>query len=80
MPPQIWWVQALKSNGVSKYDALGEKFDPNMHSALFEIPDPSKAPGTIGVVTKVSHALLNLLSMLGPACVPAIVMLLEDTL
>mmetsp|Transcript_8481 Transcript_8481/g.25465 ORF Transcript_8481/g.25465 Transcript_8481/m.25465 type:complete len:287 (+) Transcript_8481:132-992(+) len=48
---------ALKSNGVSKYDALGEKFDPNLHSALFEIPDTTKPPGTIGVVTKNGYKL-----------------------
>lgn len=46
-------MQALKQAGVAKFKSLGEKFDPNMHSALFEMPDPSKEPGTVGAVTKV---------------------------
>lgn len=50
-------MTALKSNGVSKYEALGKKFDPNLHSALFELPDSSKTPGTIGVVTKSGYKL-----------------------
>ncbi len=45
----------FKANGVEKYSPLGEKFDPNLHSALFEIPDPSKEPGTIAIVSKVCH-------------------------
>ena len=35
---------------------MKEKFDPNLHNALFEIPDPGQKPGTIAVVTKVSHS------------------------
>jgi hypothetical protein len=48
-------MQGLRENGVEKSRPLGEKFDPNLHEALFEMPDPSKEPGTIGAVTKVSH-------------------------
>lgn len=39
---------------MEKFDSLGEKFDPNMHQALFEMPEPSKEPGTVGAVTKVT--------------------------
>ena len=46
-------AQALKMNGVEPYRPEGEQFDPNLHSALFQIPDPSKQPGTISVVAKV---------------------------
>lgn len=46
-------MQALKQNGVEKFSPLGEKFDPNMHSALFQIPDAEKEAGTVVVVTKV---------------------------
>ena len=45
--------QALKQNGVEKFSPLGQKFDPNKHSALFQIPDAEKEPGTVVVVTKV---------------------------
>ena len=48
-------IQVLKKNGVERYDPLNEKFDPNLHTALFEIPDGSKSPGTIAAVTKVQH-------------------------
>ena len=36
---------------------MGQKFDPNMHSALFQIPDVEKEAGTVIVVTKVCFAL-----------------------
>ena len=47
-------MQALMQNGVEKFSPLGEKFDPNMHSALFQLPDAEKEAGTVVVVTKVS--------------------------
>jgi molecular chaperone GrpE len=50
-------TSALKQHGVEKFGSLGEKFDPNMHSALFEMPDPSKEPGTVGAVTKNGYML-----------------------
>ena len=48
-------LQGLRANSVEKYRPLGEKFDPNLHEALFEIPDASSEPGTIGAVTKVCY-------------------------
>jgi hypothetical protein len=47
----LW--QAFKKQGVEQYNPVGEKFNPNMHSALFEVPDASKEPGIVAVVTKV---------------------------
>ena len=46
-------LQVFKQNGLERYEALGEQFDPNLHNALFEIPDPSKPAGTVAIVTKV---------------------------
>ena len=43
----------MNKEGVEQYNPLGEEFDPNQHSALFEVADPTKAPNTIAVVTKV---------------------------
>jgi molecular chaperone GrpE len=40
--------------GVEKYDAENETFDPHRHMAVFEVPDPSKPPGTVAVVLKVT--------------------------
>lgn len=45
--------QALRQHGVEKFRPEGAKFDPNLHEALFELPDASKEPGTVGAVTKV---------------------------
>jgi len=45
-------LHVFKMNGLEQYNPEGEKFDPNLHNALFEVPDPSKEPGTVGVVTK----------------------------
>jgi molecular chaperone GrpE len=41
---------ALEKNGVRKFDPAGEKFDPNVHQAMYEVPDPSVPSGTIAQV------------------------------
>jgi len=50
-------IQAFKANGLERYESLGEAFDPNLHSAVFEVEDPSKPPGTVAVVLKVGYKL-----------------------
>jgi molecular chaperone GrpE len=37
----------LEKNGVTRIVAVGERFDPHRHQAMFEIPDPSVATGTV---------------------------------
>jgi len=37
----------LEKNGVQKIDPLGQKFDPNLQQAMFEIPDASVPAGTV---------------------------------
>jgi molecular chaperone GrpE (heat shock protein) len=46
-------MAVFKKHGVEQYDPAGEAFDPNMHSAMFEVPDASKEAGRVAVVTKV---------------------------
>jgi molecular chaperone GrpE len=46
-------LQVFKKFGVEKFDPLNEKFDPNRHYAIFQIPDPSKPSGTVAAVVKV---------------------------
>ena len=47
-------MQAFQANGVTKVEPkVGDRMDPNLHEALFDIPDPNQEPGTIGVITKV---------------------------
>jgi molecular chaperone GrpE len=39
--------KTLEKNGVQKFDPLGEKFDPNFHQAMYEVPDSSVPTGTV---------------------------------
>lgn len=39
--------KTLARYGIVKVNPMNEKFDPNEHEALFQMPDPSKEPGTI---------------------------------
>lgn len=40
-------MKALEKHGVTKVEPQGEKFDPNFHQAMFEVPDPSVPTGTV---------------------------------
>jgi len=46
---------ALEKNGVRKFDPAGEKFDPNVHQAMYEVPDPSIPAGTIAQVVQAGY-------------------------
>lgn len=50
-------IKAFESNGLKKYGAAGEVFDPNLHNALYEYPDPEKEAGSIGQVIKAGYLL-----------------------
>lgn len=50
-------VKAFEENGMKKLWPLGEKFDPNLHNALFEMPDPEKEPGTVAHVASAGYVL-----------------------
>ena len=40
-------LKTLEKNGVRQFSPQGEKFDPNIHQAMFEMPDPSVPAGSI---------------------------------
>jgi molecular chaperone GrpE len=40
-------LKALEKNGVRQFTPQGEKFDPNVHQAIYEVPDPSVPAGSI---------------------------------
>jgi molecular chaperone GrpE len=40
-------LAALDRHGIKKLDPMGQKFDHNLHQAMFEIPDDSVAAGTV---------------------------------
>jgi molecular chaperone GrpE len=37
----------LERNGITRIAAIGERFDPHRHQAMYEVPDPTKPPGTV---------------------------------
>ncbi len=41
------FLSRLQRHGVKKIEPQGQKFDPNKHEALFEIPDESVPAGTV---------------------------------
>jgi molecular chaperone GrpE len=40
-------IKALEKSGVQQFSPRGEKFDPNVHQAMFEVPDPSVPAGSV---------------------------------
>lgn len=40
-------LNSLEKHGVKKLDPLGQKFDPNLHQAIFEVPTDAQPSGTV---------------------------------
>ncbi|MBV6657231.1 MAG: nucleotide exchange factor GrpE [Devosiaceae bacterium] len=40
-------LSVLDKNGIRRIDPRGEKFDPNKHQAMFEVPDPNQPAGMV---------------------------------
>jgi molecular chaperone GrpE len=47
----------LGKHGVTPIAALGQKFDPHKHQAMFEVPDPSQPEGTVVQVVQEGYAI-----------------------
>lgn len=47
----------LEKNGVKKLDPANEKFDPNFHQAMFEVPDASVPSGTVVQVVQAGYTI-----------------------
>ena len=45
-------LKVFQSNDISKFGAVGDVFDPNLHEAMFQAEDPEKEPNTIMSVVK----------------------------
>jgi molecular chaperone GrpE len=45
-------LKVLEKHGVRKFEPLGERFDPNLHQAMFELPDPSRPAGSVAQVVQ----------------------------
>jgi molecular chaperone GrpE len=50
-------LKVLERNGVKKFDPKGEKFDPNLHQAMFEVPDARVPSGSVVQVIQPGYAL-----------------------
>lgn len=50
-------LSALEKHGVKKIDPTGEKFDPNFHQAMYEVPDASVASGTVVQVVQAGYTI-----------------------
>jgi molecular chaperone GrpE len=48
-------LKALEKNGVRRFDPQGEKFDPNLHQAMYEVPDPSVPAGSVVQVVQAGY-------------------------
>jgi molecular chaperone GrpE len=40
-------LNVLERHGVTRIEPLGQRFDPNCHQAMYEVPDPSVPEGTV---------------------------------
>ncbi len=50
-------VKTLDRHGVKKLEPMGQKFDPNMHQAMFEAPDPTQPKGHVVAVVQSGYAI-----------------------
>jgi molecular chaperone GrpE len=50
-------IKVLEKNGVRKFDPKGEKFDPNLHQAMFEVPDARIPSGSVVQVIQPGYAI-----------------------
>jgi molecular chaperone GrpE len=49
--------KVFREFNINQVGAVGDKFDPNMHDALFEFEDAGKEPGSIGQLMKIGYEL-----------------------
>lgn len=60
-------LKALEKNGVRQFSPRGEKFDPNVHQAMFEVPNASVPAGSVVEVVAPGYMIGD--RMLRPAMV-----------
>lgn len=52
-------VGALEKNGIKRLDPKGQKFDPNFHQAIAEIPMPGQPHGTVLEVVQAGYMIAD---------------------
>lgn len=48
-------LKTLEKNGVKKFFPQGEKFDPNLHQAMYEVPTSDLPPGQVAEVIQAGY-------------------------
>ena len=48
-------LKVLEKNGVTKFTPTGERFDPNVHQAMYEVPDSEFPPGHVAQVIQAGY-------------------------
>jgi molecular chaperone GrpE len=48
-------LKSLEKNGVKKFSPQGEKFDPNVHQAMYEVPTSDQPPGQVAHVIQAGY-------------------------
>jgi molecular chaperone GrpE len=48
-------IKSLEKNGVKKFSPQGEKFDPNVHQAMYEVQDSDLPSGTVAQVIQAGY-------------------------
>lgn len=48
-------ARVMERNGVKAIDAMGQKFDPNLHQAVFEVPTDAQEPGFVMQVMQTGY-------------------------
>jgi molecular chaperone GrpE len=60
-------LNTFEKHKIKKIEAEGQKFDPNMHQAMFEVENPAVEPGTVLQVVQTGYAIAD--RLLRPAMV-----------
>ncbi len=50
-------LNTLQKHNINIIEPLGEKFDPNKHQAMFEVPDPEAINGTVVQVVQAGYSI-----------------------
>ncbi|MEE8270850.1 MAG: nucleotide exchange factor GrpE [Alphaproteobacteria bacterium] len=50
-------LSSLEKHSITRIDPLDEKFDPNFHQAMFEVPGSGKPPGTVVQVIQAGYTI-----------------------
>lgn len=52
-------ISALEKNGIKRLDPKGQKFDPNFHQAIAEVPMPGQPHGTVLEVVQAGYMIAD---------------------